>query len=174
MTETTSQEQPPVPAWKAVVRPAVDHIAITTGAACLGNSGGAGRGGFAAILQRVDKAGKVVRRRAFSGSETETTNQQMELRALLMGLGKLKNRDMPVVVVSKSQYLLSGIGGDLAKWKAKGWRKADGKTIANAFLWIEIDAALEGLEVIGVWSQKEPGPLVEEAAGLAAKAAQKA
>lgn len=55
----------------------------------------------------------------------------MELLALLAGLGKLKNRDMPVVVVSKSQYALSGIGGDLVKWKAKGWRKADGKTRYN-------------------------------------------
>lgn len=156
--------------WKTLKRPAVDHISITTGASCSNNQG-AGRGGYAAILQRIDKNGNAGKRRTVVGSETETTNQQMELRAALAGLKEIKNRDLPVVIVSKSQYLLSGISRDLANWKAAGWRRKDGGYIANSFLWVDLAEALEGLDVYPVWSKTEPGAVVQEATVHAFEAA---
>ena len=108
-------------------------IEIFTDGACKGNPG---PGGWCAIL-RYNGVEKMI-----SGGEKDTTNNRLELTAAIEGLSALKE---PCVVThySDSKYLVDGMTKGWAKgWKAKGWRKSDGKPALNVELWeklLELD-----------------------------------
>jgi ribonuclease HI len=102
------------------------HVVIYTDGACSGNPG---PGGWAAIL-RFDSQEKVV-----SGSEPETTNNRMELRAALEALRALKER-VRVTVYTDSAYLQRAFtDGWLDNWRRNGWRTASKKPVENRDLW---------------------------------------
>ncbi len=102
------------------------EIELFTDGACSGNPG---PGGWGAILRYngIEKE--------LSGGEENTTNNRMELTAVIMGLSALKE-PCRVRLVTDSRYVADGIGkGWAASWRENGWRKADKKPALNADLW---------------------------------------
>lgn len=114
-----------------MTQPALPHVELFTDGACSGNPG---PGGWAFIL-RHPATGKVLER---SGAELETTNNRMELQAVIEGLSVLKAPSL-VDLTSDSQYVLKGLKEWMASWKAKGWRTADKKPVKNRDLWERLD-----------------------------------
>lgn len=104
---------------------AAKRVTVYTDGACSGNPG---PGGYAAILEYGE------RRREITGGFRRTTNNRMELMAVITALEALKER-CDVIVYSDSEYVVNGITKGWARgWHAKGWRRA-GKTVPNWELW---------------------------------------
>jgi ribonuclease HI len=106
---------------------------VWTDGACSGNPG---PGGWAAIV--VAPGGEHVE---LSGGEPHTTNNRMELMAVIRALEALK-RPCAVTLYLDSQYVLKGITEWLPGWKAKGWRTASKQPVKNAELWRRLDDLL--------------------------------
>lgn len=103
-----------------------DKVFIYTDGACSGNPG---PGGWCAIL-RYGKFGKEI-----SGGSADTTNNKMELTAVIEGL-KALNRKCDVTIVSDSKYVCDAVTkGWVYSWKKKGWKKSDGKPALNKEMW---------------------------------------
>lgn len=105
-----------------------------------GCSGNPGPGGWAFILRHV-ATGKELER---SGAERETTNNRMELTAVVRGLEALK-RKCVVELYTDSVYVGKGLTEWLRKWKANGWRRREGdswKPVKNEDLWRQLDELL--------------------------------
>lgn len=107
------------------------HVELYTDGACSGNPG---PGGWAYIL-RHPATGKEIEK---FGAEANTTNNRMELIAVIEGLGALK-RASTVDIYSDSQYVLNGLKEWLDAWKARGWRTASKAPIKNPDLWKTLD-----------------------------------
>ena len=113
------------------------EVQLFTDGGCSGNPG---PGGWAFIL-RHPASGKEIE--GF-GAERDTTNNRMEMIAVIRGLKKLR-RATHVELISDSVYVGKGISEWMPKWKANGWRRRDGKRwaeIKNEDLWRELDALL--------------------------------
>ena len=106
-------------------------VHLFTDGACSGNPG---PGGWGCILRHLPTG----KEKELSGSEPQTTNNRMELMAVIQGLRQL-NRPCGVLVVSDSQYVLNGLEKWMKGWKSKGWRLSDGKPVKNQDLWMELD-----------------------------------
>ncbi|MCA9103516.1 MAG: ribonuclease HI [Pirellulales bacterium] len=109
-------------------------VELFTDGACSGNPG---PGGWAFILRHPD-SGKELER---SGAERETTNNRMELTAVVQGLGTL-TRPAQVRLVTDSVYVGKGLAEWMPKWKANGWRRREGKRwaeVKNLDLWQTLD-----------------------------------
>ena len=116
-------------------------VILYTDGACSGNPG---PGGWAAIL----RYGAAVRE--LSGGERETTNNRMELTAVLEGLRALKE-SCAVELYSDSQYIVNALNnGWLRDWKRRGWKRRDG-ALKNPELWQELDALLQKHTVTARW-----------------------
>ena len=74
-----------------------------------------------------------------SGATANTSNNKMELQAVIEGLKAIKKKDYKVNVYLDSNYVLQGITSWIHGWKQKNWRKADKKPVENKELWIELD-----------------------------------
>ncbi len=110
------------------------EVELYTDGACSGNPG---PGGWAFIL-RHPASNKEIER---SGGEELTTNNRMELTAVVRGLEALK-RPSRVKLMTDSVYVGKGLSEWLAKWKANGWRRREGtqwKEVKNEDLWRELD-----------------------------------
>jgi ribonuclease HI len=107
------------------------HVQLYTDGACSGNPG---PGGWAYILKHP-ASGKS---REGSGAEAMTTNNRMELMAVIGGLEAL-TRPSKVELWSDSQYVLKGLKEWLAGWKVKGWRTAGKQPVKNVDLWQRLD-----------------------------------
>ncbi|HWB08263.1 MAG TPA: ribonuclease HI [Pirellulales bacterium] len=113
------------------------QVLLYTDGACSGNPG---PGGWAFILQHPTSGKELVA----SGGEPETTNNRMELTAVVRGLEALKRRSA-VEILTDSVYVGKGLSEWLPTWKANGWRRREGKSwkpIKNEDLWRELDALL--------------------------------
>jgi ribonuclease HI len=108
-----------------------DKVVLFTDGACSGNPG---PGGWAYILKHP-ASGKSKRR---SGAEADTTNNRMELRAVVEGLRALKS-PCAVHLVTDSKYVAGGLSEWLKQWKARGWKTADRKPVKNVDLWEALD-----------------------------------
>lgn len=106
-------------------------VDIYTDGACRGNPG---PGGWAALLS----AGG--REKEISGAQIQTTNNRMELQAVIAALQALK-RPVDVRLYTDSQYVRRGILEWLPQWKARGWRTADKKPVKNLDLWQLLETA---------------------------------
>lgn len=134
------------------------NVTLHTDGACLGNPG---PGGWAAILQW----GK--HESVLSGGLADTTNNQMELMAVIMGLEALK-RPVSITVVSDSRYVLNGIQSWIAGWKRNGWKNAKKQPVANQELWQRLDAATQSHQIDWQWIKGHAGhPLNERCDELA-------
>jgi len=104
-------------------------IEIYTDGACRGNPG---PGGWAALLTSGGHEKEI------SGAEPATTNNRMELTAVIRALETLR-RPVQAQIYTDSEYVLRGITEWLAGWKARGWRTADRKPVKNQDLWEQLD-----------------------------------
>lgn len=123
-------------------------VYIFTDGACSGNPG---PGGWGAIL----RYGQVEKR--LSGGEKMTTNNRMELTAVIRALGALKEK-CHVVLTTDSKYVCDGINkGWAASWKKNGWRKSDKKPALNPELWDELLTLTEKHEIEFIWVKGHNG-----------------
>ena len=124
------------------------EVTLYTDGACSGNPG---PGGWGAILIYKDY------KKEMSGGDKETTNNKMELTAAIEGLRALKE-PCRVKLYSDSKYLIDGITKDWARsWRAKGWKKSDGKPALNVDLWEQILTLDEYHEIEYIWVKGHAG-----------------
>ena len=124
------------------------HVDIFTDGACSGNPG---PGGWGAILRfnGIEKE--------LSGGERETTNNRMEMTAVITALSALKER-CEVTLYSDSKYIIDSVTKGWAKgWKARGWKKADKSPALNADLWEKLLDLLEIHKVELIWVKGHAG-----------------
>ncbi|MET0528034.1 MAG: ribonuclease HI [Microvirga sp.] len=120
---------------------------IFTDGACLGNPG---PGGYAAVITIAGQEQVIV------GRDTSSTNNKMEMTAAIKALEAVP-QGLPIVIHSDSQYVIKGATEWLRGWKAKGWRKADGKPVMNQDLWLQMDALMVGREITWKWVKGHAG-----------------
>lgn len=136
----------------------VKPVEIYTDGACKGNPG---PGGWGALLAFGGEE------RELFGGESLTTNNRMELTAVIEALAALK-RPSRVVLHTDSQYVQKGITEWIRGWKAKGWRTASKQPVKNVDLWMRLDALAAGHQVDWRWVKGHAGhPGNERADALA-------
>lgn len=118
-------------------------VEIFTDGACSGNPG---PGGWAALLRYNGNEKEI------SGGEFDTTNNRMEMMAVIQGLSALK-KPSKVTLYTDSQYVQRGVTEWMAGWKAKGWPAR----IKNQDLWLRIDSVLQNHDVKFVWVRGHDG-----------------
>ena len=124
------------------------NVDIYTDGACSGNPG---VGGWGTILEYGG------RKKELSGAEAETTNNRMELTAVIEGLQALKE-PCKVTLYSDSQYVVNAVNLGWAEgWKQNGWRKADKKKALNTDLWETLLDLLQKHDVTFVWVKGHDG-----------------
>ncbi len=118
-------------------------VQLITDGACLGNPG---PGGWAAILRYNEH------KKEMWGSEPQTTNNRMELRAAIEGLSALRE-DCEVEVVTDSEYLKNGITSWIQNWKRKGWITSAKKPVLNKDLWQALDQQATRHKTTWTWTK---------------------
>lgn len=135
-----------------------DLVELYTDGACKGNPG---PGGWGCLLRFGQ------REKELYGGERETTNNRMELTAVIKGLEALK-RPCRVRIVTDSQYVKQGMTQWMARWKRNGWRTAGKQPVKNRDLWEALDARLADHQVEWQWVRGHVGhPENERADALA-------
>ena len=125
----------------------MDKIEIYTDGACKGNPG---VGGWGALLIAGSKEKELF------GGEKDTTNNRMELMAVIQALGVLK-RPCDIVLHCDSQYVLKGITEWITGWKAKGWKTASRAPVKNVDLWQALDQARTQHKIEWKWVKGHAG-----------------
>jgi ribonuclease HI len=116
-------------------------VIIYTDGACKGNPG---PGGWGALLQYNSKT------RELFGGEAHSTNNRMELTAVIRALESLKRR-CAVEIYTDSQYVKQGIERWIHTWKANGWKTSGRKAVKNADLWRALDDAAAEHDIVWHW-----------------------
>jgi ribonuclease HI len=138
-----------------------DAVEIYADGACKGNPG---PGGWGVLLRSGDNE------RELYGGERDTTNNRMELTAVIRGLEALKRR-CKVRLYTDSQYVQKGISSWIHDWKRRAWRTADKKPVKNVDLWQRLDRLASEHEVEWHWVKGHAGhPENERADALANRA----
>ena len=119
------------------------QVELYTDGACSGNPG---PGGWAYILRHP----ATQKEREASGGDPATTNNRMELLAVIRGLEAL-TRPSRVELYSDSQYVLNGLNEWMAAWKARGWKTAAKKPVKNQDLWLRLDELITEHEISFHW-----------------------
>ena len=117
-------------------------VKIFTDGACRGNPG---PGGWACIMRHPASGAE----KEFSGGDSSTTNNRMELQAVIEGLGRLTRRSQ-VEVITDSTYVAKGCESWMAGWKRNGWRRKQSgawKPVMNVELWQKLDSLLQKHQV---------------------------
>lgn len=125
----------------------MSDVTIYTDGACRGNPG---PGGWGALLRSGEHA------RELSGAERATTNNRMELTAVIRALAALK-RPSTVRLYTDSEYVKRGISEWLPSWKARGWKTAARKPVKNQDLWEALDAAASRHRIEWHWVKAHSG-----------------
>lgn len=122
-------------------------VEIFTDGACSGNPG---PGGWGAILRYGSHE------KELNGGESDTTNNRMEIKAVIEGLSNLKEK-CQVTVYTDSKYVMDGVTKYMESWKTRGWKTADKKPVKNQELWLLLDKELQKHEVNWVWVKGHNG-----------------
>lgn len=136
------------------------QVTIYTDGACDPNPG---PGGWAALLIAKGKE------RMISGSESETTNNRMELTAAIQALNTLQDRSR-IEFYTDSEYLKKGITEWMANWRARNWRRKGGK-LANVDLWQALDKAIQEHQIQWHWVRGHSGDRHNQRVDLLARKA---
>jgi ribonuclease HI len=124
-----------------------EPVVIYTDGACKGNPG---PGGWGALLRWGDHEKELF------GGEAQTTNNRMELTAVIEALSALK-QSCPVAVYTDSEYVRNGITTWIHNWKQRGWRTADKKPVKNVELWRRLDELASNHDVRWHWVRGHNG-----------------
>ncbi len=124
-----------------------DSVIIHTDGACRGNPG---PGGWGVVLNYRGN------QKTLSGFEPDTTNNRMELTAVIEALRALK-RDCAVELITDSKYVMDGINEWLANWKRNGWKTAARKPVKNSDLWQQLDEATARHDLTWRWVKGHSG-----------------
>ncbi|MBS8122393.1 ribonuclease H [Candidatus Vampirococcus lugosii] len=112
----------------------MDIIKIYTDGSCLGNPG---PGGYASILIFGENTKKIF------GSQENTTNNRMELLAVIKALSQIKKRKIPIEINVDSKYVCDGVEKYLQIWENNGWKLSNKQTVKNQDLWKELSLLLK-------------------------------
>ena len=135
-----------------------NKIEIFTDGACRGNPG---PGGWGALLRFGDKEKEI------NGYARETTNNIMELTAVIEALKQIK-KPYEIDITTDSTYVKNGITIWIHNWKTNGWKTAAKKSVKNKELWIELDELIKVHEINWIWVKGHSGhPENEKADELA-------
>lgn len=134
------------------------EVVIYTDGACKGNPG---PGGWGAVLQSGGHE------KELWGGEKLTTNNRMELTAVIEALASLRRR-CTIDLYTDSEYVRNGITSWIHGWKARGWRTADKKPVKNVELWQKLEALAAGHEVRWHWVRGHAGHPGNERADMLA------
>ena len=135
-------------------------VEIYTDGACSGNPGPGGWG----VLLRYNGHEKEI-----CGGEAETTNNRMEMMAVIKALEAL-SKSSQVKIYTDSKYVMHGITQWLEGWKAKGWKTASKKPVKNKELWQEIDQLVGKHDIEFIWVKGHAGHVDNERADALARA----
>lgn len=125
-----------------------EHVEIYTDGACKGNPG---KGGWGALLTYKGVVKELY------GGEMQTTNNRMELTAVIRALEALKRPGLQIHVYSDSRYVLSGIEEWLPAWKARSWKTSSRKPVLNQDLWQQLDQLNQQHQVVWHWVKGHSG-----------------
>jgi ribonuclease HI len=137
------------------------QVEIFTDGGCRGNPGIGGWG----VLLRFGEAEKTLK-----GAEDNTTNNRMELTAVIEGL-KALTRPSTVKITTDSQYVKNGITKWIHAWKGNNWRTSAKKPVKNQDLWQELDKLCQGHQVEFHWVKGHAGHRENELADMLANEA---
>ena len=138
-----------------------NKVYIFTDGACRGNPG---QGGWGAILQSNNHEKEI------SGYSEKTTNNIMELTAVIKSLQALK-KTCDVILTTDSKYVKNGITTWIHNWKKNGWKTANKKSVKNKDLWILLDQECRKHKVTWEWIKGHSGHELNERADLLANLA---
>jgi ribonuclease HI len=124
-----------------------DVVEMFTDGACRGNPG---PGGWGVVLRYKG------REKTLHGGEAHTTNNRMELTAVIRGLEAL-NRACAVKLTTDSKYVMDGVTKWLPAWKKRDWKTADKKPVKNIDLWQQLDSAIARHRVDWQWVRGHTG-----------------
>lgn len=136
-------------------------INIYTDGACSGNPGPGGWGAY------IDNAGLITE---LSGREEDTTNNRMELKAVIEALNSFTSKTN-LNLYTDSKYVMDGSSKWIENWKKNGWKTAQKKAVKNQDLWIELDKLLHFHQIHWVWVKGHDGNLGNERADYLATSA---
>tara|TARA_B110000116_G_scaffold158781_1_gene137370 strand:- start:24 stop:461 length:438 start_codon:yes stop_codon:yes gene_type:complete len=122
-------------------------IKIYTDGACKGNPG---VGGWGAIIMQNEKNIELF------GGENETTNNRMELMAVIMALKEISS-NLELTIYTDSTYVQKGISEWIKNWKVNNWRSSSKKPVKNKDLWIELDEAVGSRKINWEWVKGHAG-----------------
>lgn len=137
------------------------NVKLITDGSCLGNPG---PGGWAAIL----RCGQ--RKKELAGSSAATTNNRMEMTAVIKGFEALRER-CAVTVEIDSEYVKNGVTKWMHGWKRNGWKTVAGGPVKNQDLWKALEAAVAAHKVTWVWVKGHAGHADNNRCDQLAKAA---
>jgi ribonuclease HI len=123
------------------------EVTLYTDGACRGNPG---PGGWGVVLQFGSS------RKTLHGGDAATTNNRMELTAVIRGLQAL-TRTCSVKVVTDSKYVIQGITEWMPNWKQRGWKTAAKKPVLNSELWRQLDELVQQHTVQWEWVKGHSG-----------------
>ena len=136
-------------------------ISIYTDGACSGNPGPGGWGAY------IDNAGVITE---LSGREENTTNNRMELKAVIEALNSFASKTS-LSLFTDSKYVMDGSSKWIENWKKNGWKTAQKKAVKNQDLWIELDKLVNFHQIHWVWVKGHDGNLGNERADYLATSA---
>ncbi len=129
-----------------------DAVIVYTDGGAIGNPG---PGGYGVVFEDGDE---------YAGGYNLTTNNRMELMAVIVALEALQGERRPIVLHSDSRYVLNGITKGWARgWKKRGWKKSDGNPALNPDLWEKLLNLLPGLDIRFQWVKGHAGDPLNEA-----------
>lgn len=129
-------------------------VVMYTDGACRGNPG---PGGWGALMSYQGN------RKTLKGYEADTTNNRMELTAVIKALAALK-RQCDIELHTDSKYVLQGINEWMANWKRNGWKTASKKAVKNVDLWLKLDVEASRHRIDWRWVKGHSGNPGNEAA----------
>lgn len=129
-------------------------IKVYTDGACKGNPG---QGGWGALILENDV------KREIYGGESNTTNNRMELMAVIRALELLKEQN-DITVFTDSTYVQKGISEWIINWKRNGWKSSNKKSVKNKDLWVELDNLNDLMSVKWQWIKGHAGHIGNERA----------
>jgi ribonuclease HI len=130
-------------------------LKIFTDGGCQGNPG---PGGWAYVMVLKTFQGETIAARN-KGAEKDTTNNRMELTAVISALRALKAMNLPrkAAVITDSQYVQKGITEWIRVWKLNSWKTSDKKPVKNQDLWMELDSLAGEFTITWEWVRGHAG-----------------